>query len=35
MTISTGFEELIGRHVNLSGGERAELEALCESVMWR
>jgi len=29
------LEDLIGRHVNLSGGERAELEALCERVAWR
>jgi hypothetical protein len=29
------LEDLIGRHVNLSGGERAELEALCERVVWR
>lgn len=29
------LENLIGRHVNLSGGERAELEVLCERVMWR
>ena len=29
------LEDLIGRHVNLSSGERAELEALCERVVWR
>ena len=29
------LEDLIGRHVSLSGGERAELEALCERVVWR
>jgi hypothetical protein len=29
------LEDLVGRHVNLSGGERAELEALCGRVMWR
>jgi hypothetical protein len=27
--------DLVGRHVNLSSGERAELEALCEKVVWR
>ena len=29
------LEDLIGRHVSLSGGERAELEALCERLVWR
>jgi hypothetical protein len=29
------LNDLIGRHVNLSGGEHAELEALCERVLWR
>jgi hypothetical protein len=28
------LEDLVGRHVNLSGGERAELETLCERVVW-
>ena len=29
------LEDLVGRHVSLSGGERAELEVLCERVVWR
>jgi hypothetical protein len=29
------LEDLVSRHVNLSGGERAELESLCERVVWR
>jgi len=28
------LEDLVGQHVNLSGGERAELETLCERVVW-
>jgi hypothetical protein len=29
------LEDLVGQHVNLTGGERAELEGLCERVVWR
>jgi hypothetical protein len=29
------LEDLIGRQADLSGGEWAELEALCERVVWR
>ena len=28
------LEDLIGRHESLFGGERTELEALCERVVW-
>ena len=29
------LEDLVGRHANLTGGERAELEGLCKRVVWR
>jgi hypothetical protein len=29
------LEDLVSRHVNLSGGEHADLEGLCERVVWR